>query len=122
MCFLDCAARSKPLQPYHSTSLLPQMIYRYVRLRFNETSEDDFRKIFSESQPKIAAFPGCRGVELWKGGPGEFATFSEWDSEVDLENYRHSDLFNATWAKVKIMFNDRPFAQSYRESGFNENK
>jgi len=91
------------------------MIYRYVRLRFDESSEDEFREIFKVSQPKIMSFPGCHSVELWKGGPGEFATFSLWDSEDDLNHYRESDLFKATWAKVKLMFNDRPFAQSYEE-------
>ena len=41
-----------------------------------------------------------------------FFTYSYWENEQDLENYRNSDLFKDIWAKTKPMFNDKPVAWS----------
>ena len=32
--------------------------------------------------------------------------------EEDLENYRHSELFQNIWAETKVFFNDKPLAWS----------
>jgi heme-degrading monooxygenase HmoA len=39
-------------------------------------------------------------------------TFSIWDSEAALENYRQSDLFRDTWAKTKALFAEKAEAWS----------
>jgi heme-degrading monooxygenase HmoA len=51
----------------------------------------------------------------------KLSTFSLWESEEALNNYRHSELFSVTWAKTKILFADRPVAFSNlleRDMGF----
>jgi heme-degrading monooxygenase HmoA len=39
-------------------------------------------------------------------------TVSIWESEDDLNAYRNSELFENTWAKTKVLFNDKPEAWS----------
>ena len=88
------------------------MIKRIVKLTFLEDKTDDFFTIFESSKSLIRKFPGCRHVELLraKHKPTLFFTFSIWDSEEALENYRHSELFKNTWRKTKALFSDKPAA------------
>ena len=53
-------------------------------------------------------------MELYqdKTNPNVFFTYSYWDNESDLENYRNSDLFKGVWAKTKPLFNAKPEAWS----------
>ena len=57
---------------------------------------------------------GCRYLELMHdiNHPNVYMTHSHWDSEIDLNNYRDSDLFRTTWAKTKLLFADKPLAFS----------
>jgi quinol monooxygenase YgiN len=89
-------------------------ILRIVRLSFKSENIPDFMDIFHKSQPLIEAFEGCFSVKLKKDAsmPNVFYTVSEWQNEEALENYRHSELFISTWAKTKVLFNDRPQAFS----------
>ena len=45
-------------------------------------------------------------------------TYSIWDNEEALNNYRHSELFKNTWAKTKILFDGKPEAWSTISRGF----
>lgn len=67
---------------------------------------DEFISVFNDSKGHIRNFPGCNHLELFrdKNDPSVFMTYSFWNSESDLENYRHSELFQSTWAKTKILF------------------
>ncbi|MFN7100290.1 MAG: putative quinol monooxygenase, partial [Flavobacterium sp.] len=47
-----------------------------------------------------------------KSNPSIFFTYSYWESEADLENYRNSALFKEVWAYTKAFFNDKPEAWS----------
>jgi len=82
------------------------MIIRIVNLTFQEHFINDFLKIFEESDSHILAFSGCNGVELVRDihQPNVFFTISKWDNEAALENYRKSDFFGSTWAKIKPLF------------------
>ncbi len=93
------------------------MIDRIVKLHFRTDAIDQFKGIFEESKLKIRQFPGNQGVRLLQDAndPCIFFTHSLWDSENDLNNYRHSALFKATWAKTKILFNAKPEAWSNNE-------
>lgn len=73
-----------------------------------------FLEVFEESKNKIRAFPGCTHLELWRGKTPDniFMTYSHWESEEALEQYRQSDLFRTTWAKTKPLFSARPEAWS----------
>lgn len=83
-------------------------------MTFKTEAVDDFMDIFRHAQPKISAFPGCNHVELIQDlqRPEVMMTYSLWDSPEALENYRHSELFQTTWAKTKVLFNDKPEAWS----------
>ena len=90
------------------------MIRRIVKMSFRHDETETFRAVFAEAQPRISSFPGCHGVELLQDilHPHIFFTFSVWDDHEALERYRASELFNTTWAKTKILFNDKPEAWS----------
>ncbi len=90
------------------------MIRRLVKMTFREEAVEAFQDIFATSKDKIRAFPGNQHVELLHdvNNPCIFFTFSLWESEADLNNYRHSELFADTWARTKVLFADKPEAWS----------
>ena len=76
---------------------------------------DNFKQLFEERKEKIRNFPGCQHLELLQGVPDNqsiFFTYSYWESEADLNNYRHSDLFAETWKLTKQMFSQKAEAIS----------
>lgn len=90
------------------------MFVRIVKMSFQEDKIETFLENFEEKKDYIRNFDGCRFLELYrdKNHPNIFFTYSYWNTEADLENYRHSDLFKGVWAKTKILFNDKPHAWS----------
>lgn len=90
------------------------MIKRLVKMTFKPQNIEDFKHIFKDSKHHISKCKGCRGVELLQdtNNPCVFFTYSLWDTEIDLNNYRQSDLFNSIWAKTKVLFDARPEAWS----------
>ena len=99
---------------------------RIVQLTFKEEYFDDFLTHFETVKDAINAFPGCKGMKLLKNKKrhGVVFTYSEWESEADLENYRNSALFGSIWPKVKQWFDDKPRAWStdIHFDGFASNK
>jgi quinol monooxygenase YgiN len=95
------------------------MLIRVVRMTFDPASTERFEQIFENVRPRIAAFPGCHGVELARDAryPNIFVTLSRWTDEDALESYRHSDLFRSTWAETRRLFAARPQAHSYVPAG-----
>lgn len=94
------------------------MITRIVKLSFHPEHIEEFIQMFKETQSKIENSPGCNSVRLMRdvNQPNQFFTYSKWDSEDDLNNYRHSDLFITTWTRTKQWFNDKPAAWSIQEA------
>lgn len=90
------------------------MLKRIVRMEFEPDKVEDFLALFEEVKGKIAAQNGCNNVELCKDAAQDnvYFTFSIWESEADLENYRKSDLFEKTWARTKVLFCAKPQAFS----------
>ena len=88
------------------------MIKRIVKMSFQPDKLETFLNVFNDSKPYIAAAEGCFHLELMQmaATPNVIFTFSFWKSEADLNNYRHSELFAKTWAKTKVLFNDKPQA------------
>lgn len=82
------------------------MITRIVRMQFIPGQEGEFLRIFSESKEKIAAFPGCYGLELLHdiSEKNRYFTRSLWEKPEDLDAYRRSELFRITWKKTKALF------------------
>lgn len=90
------------------------MINRIVRMSFQPDKVEVFLKVFEDSKKNISSFQGCNSLKLLKDIHSEniYFTYSEWESENDLDVYRNSELFASTWSKTKILFNDKPLAWS----------
>lgn len=90
------------------------MFVRIVKLSFAEENIATFLANFEIAKFKIRNFKGNQLLELYqdKTNPNIFFTYSYWDNESDLENYRNSDLFKGVWAKTKPLFNAKPEAWS----------
>lgn len=90
------------------------MIKRIVKLSFEPSNIEAFKAIFEESKQAIRAFEGCEHLELLQCLEPNyiFFTYSYWRDANALDAYRNSPLFKATWAKTKVLFNDRPQAWS----------
>lgn len=90
------------------------MIHRIVIMTFKPEMVETFMEVFDASKFHIRNFPGCCGLKLLKttNKTGQLSTFSLWESEEALNNYRNSALFIETWAKTKILFSEKPVAFS----------
>ncbi|MEQ8358429.1 MAG: antibiotic biosynthesis monooxygenase family protein [Cytophagales bacterium] len=90
------------------------MLIRIVRMTFKPEELDNFLKLFDSKKEKIRAFPGCRHLELWQDHESKnvFSTYSHWDADEDLQNYRNSELFRDLWSKTKILFSEKAIAYS----------
>jgi quinol monooxygenase YgiN len=90
------------------------MVIRIVKMTFNSSQTADFLEIFNKSKEKIRAFEGCSYLELLsdKADSRIFFTYSIWDNEESLNKYRNSSLFKETWAKTKLLFDEKPQAWS----------
>lgn len=90
------------------------MLIRIVKMSFHQENIPVFLDIFESSKEKIRNSHGCRLLELYndKNDKGIFFTYSYWDTEEDLNNYRNSDFFKTVWGNTKILFNDKPQAWS----------
>jgi heme-degrading monooxygenase HmoA len=82
------------------------MITRIVKMEFEQEFVEPFKLIFKNVNSQIANFEGCTSVKLLQHDvhKQQFFTISIWETATHLENYRQSDLFRATWAKVKPHF------------------
>ena len=96
------------------------MITRIVKLTFKEEHLPTFLTIWKESKALIAGFEGCHFVEMFqtKDPSTVCFTYSLWESEDALNAYRHSELFQRTWARTKILFDDKPQAWSTESQGY----
>jgi heme-degrading monooxygenase HmoA len=90
------------------------MIIRIVKMNFQPDKVHDFLEIFNSSKHLIRSFNGCLHLELLKDlkSPNLFFTYSYWESEADLNNYRNSELFENVWSKTKILFSEKAEAWS----------
>jgi quinol monooxygenase YgiN len=81
-------------------------------MTFRPDAVEDFKKVFDESKHLIRGFEGCHYLELLQeAGEGNiFFTYSRWNHPQSLENYRNSQLFQATWARTKVLFAAKPEA------------
>lgn len=90
------------------------MLVRIVKLSFEPAKIKEFLTNFEMVKEKIRNFDGCQFLELYRdqNDTNIFFTYSYWNTEDDLNNYRHSELFKAVWAKTKPLFNAKPEAWS----------
>lgn len=90
------------------------MFVRIVKMSFHTENIPAFMENFELMKEKIRNAPGNRLLELYqdKQNPDVFFTYSYWETEADLENYRNSELFNGVWQFTKKLFNAKPEAWS----------
>lgn len=83
-------------------------------MSFHEENIPAFLENFEIMKENIRNSPGNRFLELYqdKNNPCIFFTYSYWETENDLENYRKSALFDEVWTFTKKLFNDKPEAWS----------
>ena len=90
------------------------MLIRIVKMSFHEEKIASFLNNFDLMKDHIRNSPGNRLLELYqdKKNPCIFFTYSYWETENDLENYRNSALFDEVWTFTKKLFNAKPEAWS----------
>ena len=90
------------------------MLVRIVKMTFEPSETEAFQEIFERNKEKIRGFEGCNFLELYrdKNRDNIFFTYSYWENEDALDNYRHSDLFTEVWSETKKMFSGKPEAWS----------
>lgn len=90
------------------------MFVRIVKMGFHEDKVEAFLNNFEQVKQDIRNYPGNRFLELYrdKNNPNVFFTYSYWEDEADLENYRNSELFTEVWAFTKQLFSQKPEAWS----------
>ncbi len=90
------------------------MIYRVVKLHFQTEKIQDFLGLFDQVVSKVNKQPGC--IEMYMtqdiNNPEIFITHSKWESEIDLNNYRDSELFLNIWPTIKPWFEKKAEAWS----------
>ena len=90
------------------------MFVRIVKLSFHEENIPAFLENFELMKEKIRNAEGNRFLELYqdKNDKRIFFTYSYWENEEALENYRKSALFDGVWTYTKTLFSDKPEAWS----------
>jgi quinol monooxygenase YgiN len=93
------------------------MLVRIVRMTFQEDRVEDFLENFENNKQSIRNFPGCDHLELWQDENAKniFLTYSHWESEKALNQYRDSELFKTVWSFTKALFAARPVAFSSKK-------
>ncbi len=93
------------------------MITRLVKLTIDKEKITDFENIFVANKNRIAEFPGCISVKVLRdvNAPNVFFTYSIWESEEAINNYRKSELFGSIWPNAKKTFSAKPEAWSLSE-------
>ncbi len=90
------------------------MFVRIVKVSFHTKHIEAFLAMFEEKKTIIRASEGCLLLELYQDKTNSeiFFTYSYWQDEKNLENYRNSQLFKDVWDQTKTYFNDKPLAWS----------
>ena len=90
------------------------MLIRIVKMSFHKENIPAFLDNFNLMKDKIRNAQGNRFLELYqdKNDACIFFTYSYWETEDDLENYRKSELFSDVWTFTKKLFNAKPEAWS----------
>lgn len=90
------------------------MIVRIVKMEFEPAKVYDFLTLFKKSEELIKNFKGCNKLQLLQDVSNNniFFTYSYWDSEKDLDNYRSSEVFKTIWKQTSSMFIQKASAWS----------
>jgi len=90
------------------------MLVRLVKMTLQADKVDVFKAFFEERKNIIKHFKGCLHLELWQDtiDTNIFFTYSCWNNEAALADYRNSAFFTQTWQQTKQMFASKAEAWS----------
>ncbi len=90
------------------------MITRIVELQIQAEQIGAAKKLLEDVAPKVRNMPGCRRLEIMFDihRKGRVTTYSYWESETNLNEYRDSDVFLVFWKAIKPMFSEKARAWS----------
>ncbi len=90
------------------------MFVRIVKLTLQEDKIEDFKIHFEQHKDQIRNFIGCQFLEVYqdRNNPSIWFTYSYWDDETNLEEYKKSTLFGEVWPYVKSLFKEKAEAWS----------
>ncbi len=91
------------------------MITRIVILPVRASEEQDFIKLLTRSFGEVRNSTGCTALTFLRENSPEknminYVTYSKWNNESDLENYRQSFFFKNVWPAVKQFLGAKPSA------------
>lgn len=88
------------------------MITRIVKLEFEADKIELFLAYFDTIKNVVNTYPGCIGMKLYQDVKDKniVFTYSHWEAETDLENYRVSEKFGTIWSTIKPWFGNKPEA------------
>src|SRR3954468_3911453 len=68
-------------------------VIRLIHIRLDPSETEKAERVWkTECAPLMIQQQGCLSEKLLRGHePGEFISYSEWESEKDIERYRNSD-------------------------------
>lgn len=77
----------------------------------------EFLRNFEANKNSIRNFSGCDHLELWRDEKSEniYLTYSRWESEDALNQYRDSELFKSVWSCTKPLFAEKAQAFSSKK-------
>ncbi len=90
------------------------MLVRIVKMTFRPEEVAPFIQAFEAYKDRIRNFPGCTYLQVLQDQqqPEIIFSYSHWQSEKDLNNYRKSSLFSEIWPATKKRFAAKPEAWS----------
>jgi len=93
------------------------MLVRIVKMKFRDDALSDFYQMFDQKKERIRSQQGCLKLELLADikDSSTIFTYSYWESEEDLNRYRHSELFGKVWKETKSYFSERAEAWSLEQ-------
>jgi quinol monooxygenase YgiN len=90
------------------------MFIRIVKLTLLEDKVSDFLDHFDSIKDKVRHYPGCQFLEVYRDreNTNVFFTYSYWEDESNLEDYKKSEVFGEIWPYTKTLFKERAEAWS----------
>ncbi|MGB0424798.1 MAG: putative quinol monooxygenase [Flavobacteriales bacterium] len=88
------------------------MLVRIVKMSFRDEEVQGFLRLFEQHKEQIRNVEGCQHLQLLQDAKqaSTFFTYSWWNNEECLNNYRESELFGEVWPKTKALFASKPEA------------
>lgn len=93
------------------------MFTRIVKLTFKSDKISEFEALFEKTRETIQRQEGCISLRLLQdlNSPNIFFTYSLWEEEKYLEQYRNSDFFKGVWSNTKLLFDAKAEAWSVQQ-------